>query len=582
MDLMNFFQELDSIFKTKNIKDAEDFVIAALAQAQKEENIPAIVAIANELGGIYRVTNRLEEGKKVYAIALQGIKTLGLENTEQHGTTLLNLASVYSEGKEAAEALKLYTKVAVLFNQAGLKQDYRMAALYNNISHVYDELNQMEEALTNAENALEIIKQLPDNKVELATTYTTLAIRYIRQKRYAEAETNLKLAEKIFLSLPGKVDVHYAATLNTMGEFYFDRESFDLSAEYFDKALRLIRTNYGENTAFFEVAKNLAKVKAMMGTPGKRVTGLERSEQNYNHYGREMIQEKFPEIEKFMAIGLVGEGSECLGFDDELSEDHDFSPGFCIWLPEEIFQQSGAKLQAAYDQLPKPEQGKPSLETSEGKGRTGVFSISDFYKKYTGCPGVPKSNVEWLFANEVGLSTATSGKVFQDNLGEFSRIRSQLLAFYPNDIYLKKIVARMAQMSQSGQYNYERSAKRGDFGAAYLACSEFIKATGSMVYLLNRKYMPFYKWMFRGMTGLENLNEIKTMLESLIATPDRPENTARKVAAIEEICIKVNHELNRQGIINGSDPFLVNHCPGVMNSIVDPQIKSLPILFDAN
>ena len=91
--------------------------------------------------------------------------------------------------------------------------------------------------------------------------------------------------------------------------------------------------------------------------------------------------------------------------------------------------------------------------------------------------------------------------------------------------------------------------------------------------------MPFYKWMFRGMDNLENLLEIKGMLENLITIPDTQENVSEKTATIEEICMKVNIELNKQKISTGSDIFLARHCHEVMNSISDPQIRNLPIMY---
>jgi len=577
MDLNNFFQELDKGLKTKNIKDVEAFVLASMETAQKERNIPAFIAIANELGGIYRVTSRFEEGKKVVALAESAIRQLGLENTEQHGTTLLNLASIYSEAKESKEALKLYEQASSIFQAAGLQKDYRLAALYNNISRVYEDLGETGLAMAHAEKALEIIRQLPENKVELATTYTTLAIIYTKQNRMKEAETCLHTAEQIFLALPGKRDVHYGATLNALGEIRFIQGQFDQAAQYFRKALEAIKENYGVNSMYHEVEKNLAKAT---GQSGKRKSGLELSEDFYLSHGKKMIQENFSAFIPYMAIGLVGEGSECLGFDDEISEDHDFNPGFCIWLPDEQYQEIGPSLKAAYDRLPNPSWNKKSLETLEGRGRTGVFRIGDFYKKYIGCPGVPKNNVEWLLAPEIGLSIATNGKVFEDNLGEFSRIRSQLLAFYPKDIFLKKLAAKMAQISQAGQYNYERCMKREDYAAAYISCSEFIQSTVALVYLLNETYRPFYKWMFRGMNQLKHLPELKFMLSKLSRMTDVPENTEKKVAAIEEICIRIIEELNRRELIKGNDAFLASHCNQLMNGISDSQIRNLPVIFD--
>ena len=64
--------------------------------------------------------------------------------------------------------------------------------------------------------------------------------------------------------------------------------------------------------------------------------GLELSRKFYETYGAPMLHEKFPELEDKLAIGLVGDGSECFGYDDDISRDHDFEPGFCIFVPDDI------------------------------------------------------------------------------------------------------------------------------------------------------------------------------------------------------------------------------------------------------
>lgn len=597
METGNFFRELDSMLKAGMVKDAEKYMIGSMEQAIREEDLPFLLSMANELGGIFRVTNRLQEAKKIYGIALELIRLLGLENTEQHGTTLLNLGSVHTESNEPTEAMRLYEKAEMIFRHAGLDRDYCMAALYNNLSHARDQLGEPEKALACAEKALTIIQNLKGFDTELATTHTTLASRYSKMLQYDEAWNHLKEAEKIFLRQPGKPDAHYAATLNSLGEICYRRDSNNEAAGYFERALEIIRENYGENQSYREVSANLAKVrdeiedrekgnavrvavKEFWAPAQKRMTGLELAESYYNQYGKRMIEEGFPEYKRYAAVGLVGEGSECFGFDDELSESHDFGPGFCIWLPDEIYKSVGLKMKEAYEKLPKSYLGKRRMETAEGGGRVGVFSTHEFYRRYTGCDGIPATHVEWIFAPETSLATAVNGKVFEDPLGEFTRIRDGLLGFYPKDVLFKKLAARMAMMSQAGQYNYERCMKRGDSAAAYLCCGEFIRTAVSMVYLLNRKYMPFYKWMFRGMEQLERLDEIKPMLERLAVISDLPGNSETKVSLIEDVCILVREELEHQGIVKGRDPFLNNHCRDVIRLISDPKIRNLPVMFD--
>ena len=55
--------------------------------------------------------------------------------------------------------------------------------------------------------------------------------------------------------------------------------------------------------------------------------GIELSRRYFEEYGVPMIKNTFSDIEDLLACGIVGEGSECLGCDDEISRDHDFCTG---------------------------------------------------------------------------------------------------------------------------------------------------------------------------------------------------------------------------------------------------------------
>ena len=104
--------------------------------------------------------------------------------------------------------------------------------------------------------------------------------------------------------------------------------------------------------------------------------GLELSEKYYREIGAPMIEDKFSEYSNRIAAGLVGEGSECFGYDDEISRDHDWGPSFCLWLTKEDFQQIGARLHEEINKLPKKFGDiSPRQESQYGSGRIGVFEI---------------------------------------------------------------------------------------------------------------------------------------------------------------------------------------------------------------
>ena len=324
------------------------------------------------------------------------------------------------------------------------------------------------------------------------------------------------------------------------------------------------------------------------------IKGMDLCRRYYEEFGKkamENVLHRFPGLQA--AYGLVGEGSQCFGYDDEISRDHDFAPGFCIWLSEEDYKAAGGDLAAAYGALPDTFLGFSRYNVI-ARDRLGVMTVRSFYGRFTGCagtkalPGLPETNWDWFLISEHALASATNGLVFRDDSGVFSAVRKKLLDFYPEDVRRKKIAARAAVMSQAGQYNLLRAVKRGDTVAAMISASRFTEAAMSMVYLLNRRYAPFYKWTYRGLADLEILTESAAGLKELPRLLGQMEGTgladvySRAFAITEEVCAAAAAELRRQKISAVNSDFLQDHLGDIMGGIKDPKLSALSPMVDCS
>ncbi len=309
--------------------------------------------------------------------------------------------------------------------------------------------------------------------------------------------------------------------------------------------------------------------------------GLELSEKFYLEYGAPMIHEKFPQLEGLIAVGLAGSGSECFGYDDELSRDHDFEPGFCIFLPDESVVDRKAEflLERAYTKLPMEFMGyKRSILKPVGGNRHGVIRMSEFFKSRTGNEKGELSLRDWFFLPEQSLLEATGGKVFRDDLGQFSAIRESL-RYMPEDVRLKKLAGNLLIMGQAGQYNYSRCASRGESGAAQLAAAEFVKSALNVIFLLNKRYIPYYKWSFHALSELPILAELGVTLEHLISSGNSAAEVREKQAEIEKVCSAVIAELCCGGLSDFDGGQAEAHAYAVNRKISDANIRNLHILY---
>ena len=304
--------------------------------------------------------------------------------------------------------------------------------------------------------------------------------------------------------------------------------------------------------------------------------GLEISRQYYTSYGVPMIAEQFPHLESLIAVGLVGSGSECYGFDDEISRDHDFEPGFCLFIPddERIDNKTVFALERAYSKLPNEFMGLTRLKQQPvGGSRHGVIRISDFYLEKIGLSDGNLSLYDWFRIPEYALAEATNGEVFRDDLKVFTNIRNRILQ-QPEDVRKKKLAGHILMMAQSGQYNYSRCLAHGETGAAQMGMLEFVNHAMHTIFLLNQKYMPFYKWSFRALRNLPVLGKCEKDLEFLFSQPNVDHFPRQKQELIENLAANVIDVLC---VGTGND---LESCAYLINeSISNGRLRNEHILF---
>lgn len=333
-----------------------------------------------------------------------------------------------------------------------------------------------------------------------------------------------------------------------------------------------------EKTALEEIEKEEVSevIEEIIENLTPKITGLELCRRYYEEYGRPMIAEKFAAYESCIAVGLVGKGSDCFGFDDVLSRDHDFGPRFALWVTKAVYDEIGEALQAEYEKLPASFMGIDRVETFHGKDRCGVMVIEEFYKNVLGInpeaifgqqkkdsvSGKEKMDAikSWLAVQDYALAAAVNGEVFRDDEGLFTKYREILQTYYPKAVWYRKIAQTCALFSQNGQYNLPRMRRRGQFVSAELAKAECIKQAMKLFYLLNRKYAPHDKWLFKGLPENPLMTvdhvDVAELVEKISRLPADQSHEQELTIAIESLAVIFANELEKQDMVGQCDFYL--------------------------
>ncbi len=306
---------------------------------------------------------------------------------------------------------------------------------------------------------------------------------------------------------------------------------------------------------------------------------IDKNRSFYEEYVKDLIHNRFGEYEDRIAVGIAGEGSDCFGYDDEISRDHDFGTGVCLWVTEEDMHRFGYQLSIAYHEL--ADSKERSYYTDRLRERRGVQTIHEFYSDilHINCDTehCTMSEDDWLKLDHSCLKTAVNGEVFRDDLGQFTAFRNLLLGYYPERVWRMRIAEQLHAYASAMQVNYARCMTRNDIVAAELCRAKGIASAMELFFLLKREYPPYYKWTWRALTDLDEegvfsdkireLSELKINPDAWIGTrylPNRQNYKDRIVSLSEEIASLLEEQLAETKLIRIRGRYLETYVNDIL------------------
>ncbi|MGN0472408.1 MAG: DUF4125 family protein [Lachnospiraceae bacterium] len=567
-EIKEILAELDADLRENRIADAENLLLQAMDTARKEDDQPAVLQLANELMGFYRELSEGEKMLQAIGIALQASEQLNLAGTIPYATTLLNAANAYRSIGELDRSMEYYKAAAEVYGQLLPANDMLMASLYNNISLLYQEKQDYAQAEQYLLMALPIVKE-NEEAFEIAVTYANLANTAVMAKRNETAEEYAQEAIRRFREIDC-LDAHYASALSALGMCLFCRGRIEEAATLFREGMDVVETCLGQNEQYMRLKSNYDVCVQMQQNegdkPGQDVQpaqeacrGLQLAKQYYETYGKPMVDEQFSAYASRIAVGLAGEGSDCFGYDDDISRDHDWGPGFCMWVTDETYEAIGEQLQAAYERLPQEFLGFRRADTAQGAGRRGVIRISEFYRRLVGAERYEE--IDWRSVADYSLAAAVNGEVFRDEEGIFTAMRQKLQQGYPRNIQYLKLAEDVAGFSQCGQYNYLRMLERQDTLTADMMLTDCIRHVMRMKHHICNLYPPHEKWLYRSFSILEGKSELSQAVEQLhgLLRVDGATAAERSAKPMEQCGSLLARELYQAGFISDVDSYLDHH-----------------------
>jgi hypothetical protein len=330
------------------------------------------------------------------------------------------------------------------------------------------------------------------------------------------------------------------------------------------------------------------------------IPGLELARLYYEQAVRPILQSDFPYLA--YSAGLIGPGSEVLGFDTEMSADHNWGPQVTLFLSQEDHAKWADKVwETLAHKLPFSFRGHPThfedvpddtgsvvprlIDSRPINHRVRITTLPSFMRGYVGIAADRELTLlDWLTIPEQKLRSLVAGAVYHDGLRSLRPLRTRL-AYYPHDVWLYLLSAQWQRIGQEEPF-VGRAGVAGDQVGSAVIAARLVRDVMRLCFLMERQYAPYSKWFGTAFGQLDCAARLTPVLRRVLRAVTW-RSREKHLCAAYEIAAGMHNELTITEPVSTEvsqfhdRPFKVIHAEAIAERIweviADAEVQALPL-----
>ncbi len=312
----------------------------------------------------------------------------------------------------------------------------------------------------------------------------------------------------------------------------------------------------------------------------RSTNGLDLSESYYREAVKPALQTHFPSMQ--ISAGLLGDGSEILGFDTEMSQDHDWGPRVMLFLSGSDYETSSKQVALMLqEELPASFHGfstqfvtpnqiveiraenqssdthtaSPSVAAShsveashpvEAGHSVEVLTVQKFFWQHIEFELSKQIEpADWLTFPEQKLATIVGGRLFEDRIG-VQAIRDRF-AYYPRDVWLYLLACQWTRIEQE-EHLMGRAGYAGDELGSAIIAARLVRDLMRLCFLMEKRYAPYPKWFGTAFARLQSASTLAPVFRHILASSTW-ENRQKWLSEAYEFVAKAHNELKITAVL---------------------------------